>query len=128
MRFLIVLISILLTGCVTTEGHLIAEFVGTNHENLKQLSDNMTKYEVLKIMNQETRKFPEIRSLRNPYYEETLKAENKTFEVLYYYTRIVHFDGEVTNNELTPVVFEGGEYAGRGWEFFYYIVEKYKIQ
>ena len=117
-----------MVGCFTTESRLIVRFVETNQENLKKLSDEMTKYEVLKTMNQKSKNLPKIRSLKNPYYEEVLTSEDKTFEAIYYYTQIMHYDGEVTNNELTPIVFEDGKYAGRGWEFFYFIVEKYKIQ
>ena len=55
--------------------------------------------------------------LTNPYREEILKTGNKTYEVAYYFTSIKKQDGIITDDELTPLVFENNRLIGHGWEF-----------
>ena len=54
---------------------------------------------------------------KNPYREETLKIADKTYEIAYYFTSIKKQDGMISNDELTPLVFENNRLIGRGWAF-----------
>ena len=56
-------------------------------------------------------------TLKNPYREETLKSGDKTYEVAYYFTSIKKQDGMITDDELTPLVFENSRLIGQGWTF-----------
>jgi EAL domain-containing protein (putative c-di-GMP-specific phosphodiesterase class I) len=111
----------------------------------------MTKAEVLKAMGTDavqTYKKPalpskkgskqisdEIRALyrseriNNPFRTETSHtADGVHVEILLYYTDTLNVDGAITDDELTPVVIEGGVLAGWGWIFLDQNVEKYRIE
>ena len=57
-------------------------------------------------------------TLRNPYREEILKTGDKTYEIVYYFTSIKKQDGVITDDELTPLVFENKRLIGQGWGFW----------
>lgn len=40
--------------------------------------------------------------------EETLNVQGFSYQVLYYFTCIVHPDDQITEDEMTPLVFENG--------------------
>jgi hypothetical protein len=48
-------------------------------------------------------------------------------EILFYYTDR-QADGGITNDELTPLVFERGELVGWGWSYLDQNVEKYRVE
>ncbi len=50
--------------------------------------------------------------------EETVKAHGFTYQVLYYFTFIVRPDDQITDDELTPLVFENGVLIGKTWDEF----------
>lgn len=53
-----------------------------------------------------------------PYRSETLTGKDgKSYEVLYYYTHLKQRDDRITDDELTPLVFQGGKLIGRGYPF-----------
>jgi hypothetical protein len=67
--------------------------------------------------------------LNNPYRTETSHTADGTFvEILLYYTDRQSADGGITNDELTPLVIEGGVLAGWGWSYLEQNVEKYRIE
>lgn len=129
-KTIILLISVLfLSGCAT-----LPELRVRNRENLVKLSIGMTKEEVLRIMGTRTTKayqgwdggFVDI--INNPYRSETLQGKDKTFEVLYYYTDIKKADSAITDDELTPLVFEESKLVGWGWGFLQDNIQKYEIR
>jgi hypothetical protein len=111
----------------------------------------MTKTQVLEIMGTESiqtyqqsalpsgkgskKVSDEIRALyrgkriNNPYKTEANRTvDGVSVEVLFYYTDQRELDGIITDDELTPLVIEGGVLAGWGWSFLDQNVEKYRIE
>ena len=125
----IFLMLVYLAGCSTT----LPQIRSVNRERLRKLSLGMTKQEVLRIMGTEAIKAHNkggevIGVIDNPYKRKILRGEEKTFEVLYYYTRIRHSDGAITDDELTPIVFYKEKLIGAGWSFFVDLGEEYGIK
>ena len=56
--------------------------------------------------------------IKNPYRAETLRGLGEAYEVLFYVTDIKNPDGAITDDELTPVVFDNGLLAGKDWKFY----------
>ena len=56
--------------------------------------------------------------MKNPYRAETLRGLGEAYEVLFYVTDIKNPDGAITDDELTPVVFNDGLLAGKDWKFY----------
>ena len=56
--------------------------------------------------------------------EETLSVQGFSYQVLYYFTYIVHPDDQITNDELTPLVFENGILIAKTWDDFNKIKSK----
>jgi hypothetical protein len=128
----ILLLCLGLVGCATT----FSQIASDNRTNLLQLSIGMTKENVLNIMGTKTRyaNFDERVSryidapINNPYRSEIMQGNNKTLEVLYYYTDIKSVDDAITDDELTPLVFDDGKLIGWGNSFLQDNVQKYEIR
>lgn len=56
--------------------------------------------------------------LYNPMRTATYAQADRTWEVLFYYSRLAEDDGVITDDELTPVVLEDGYLAGVGWTYW----------
>ena len=55
--------------------------------------------------------------LYNPHRSELYEADDGTsWEVFFYYTHVARDDGQVTEDELTPLVLEDGLLTGWGWQ------------
>lgn len=125
-----------LYGCSQVQ---VRDVRATNASNLRKLQIGMSKGKVLEIMGTGTEKvkeevyyqgflagYREV-EVQNPYRTEIKKIGNRTYEVLYYYAnvfgmRMGYWDAsyrerKVTDNVLTPLVFEGNTLIGWGWEF-----------
>ena len=121
--FLLVLV-VMISGCTRLDTIRVM-----NRENLMKLSIGITKQEVLDIMGTETFSTSSGRSINNPYRNEVLYGKNgKVLEVLYYYTDIKRTDDGITDDELTPLVFDGGKLIGWGWGFLEVNIQKYEIR
>jgi hypothetical protein len=71
-------------------------------------------------------------TVNSPYKSEILQGEGKTFEVLYYYTDVKSViytanPATITDDELTPLVFDNGKLIGWGASFLDSNIKKYKI-
>jgi len=92
----------------------------------------MSKSECLRVMGTQTREartayyeygnqweFPLYDlEIKNPYKGETMNGKDgKSYEIVYYYTTIKKLDGIVTDDELTPLVFESDRLLGWGEQF-----------
>ncbi|MFL6654624.1 MAG: DUF3192 domain-containing protein [Sulfurifustis sp.] len=87
----------------------------SNAENLKLLSPGMEKERVMKVMGTEPSKSL-FMWIDNPYRTETVTGKDgRAYEVLYYYTDLKQQDDKITDDELTPVVFQGGRLVGIGY-------------
>ncbi|VAX37850.1 hypothetical protein MNBD_UNCLBAC01-1674 [hydrothermal vent metagenome] len=56
-------------------------------------------------------------ALQSPYRKESLS--NSDYDVWYYFTHIDKADGIVSNEELTPLIFENVKLIGKGWDFLF---------
>ena len=123
-KSLIVLICLALVGCASMSG------VRTmNRENLLKLSIGMSKQEALNVMG--TRSFATLEEgrINNPYRSEILSnKEGKVFEVLYYYTDVKKADDAITDDELTPLIFDNGRLIGWGWSFLQDNIQRYELR
>lgn len=110
-----------------------------NFQELKRLETGMSKAEVMEIMGTGTETVRENIYYRgwlvgyhhievsNPFKSEVTVVEDRTFEIVYYYTDMfgMHLgywipepgDGVATDKVLTPLVFEEGRLIGWGWDF-----------
>lgn len=91
----------------------------------------MSKDDVLGIMGTKTvRAYQKGKAIEitNPYRNEILRGKDKILEVVYYVTDVKKDDGAITDDELTPLVFEDGKLTGWGWSFLDDAVKKYEIR
>jgi len=121
--FLLVLV-IGMSGCSADRVRLV------NRRNSMKLSIGMARGEVLNIMGTKTIHTLGIPSaINNPYRSEVLYGKNgKTLEVLYYYTDIQRRNGAITDDELTPLVFDDDILIGWGRGFLQENIQKYEIR
>lgn len=124
-----------LVGCTTT----MSDIITPNRENLLKLSLGMTKEEVINIMPKGKKTVIPFAgpytgligrgiTVNNPYRSEVLQGKDKKFEVLYYVTDIKKDDDAITDDELTPFVFDNGKLIGWGWSFLQDNAQKYEIR
>jgi hypothetical protein len=119
---------VLIAGCTSSLDRVRT----ANRRNLLKLSVGMTKEQALAIMGNKSGggTFGEP-TVNSPYKSEILQGKDKTFEVLYYYTDIksaiyIANPATITDDELTPLVFDNGKLIGWGADFLEDI-KKYKI-
>ncbi|MHB8535934.1 MAG: DUF3192 domain-containing protein [Sulfuricaulis sp.] len=88
-----------------------------NAANIQKLSAGMSQATAVELMGQEPAKGL-FYWIENPYRSESLTGpDGKSYQVLYYYTDLKQRDDKVTDDELTPLVFEGGKLIGWGYPF-----------
>ncbi len=134
-----------LEACSSATLQSASGFRDENRANVERLTTGMARAEVIDIMG--TRSLPSplgteaggvartardtnavtqvqiplgasAPSLYNPMRSATWETEGGTWEVLFYYVRLVADDGVVTDDELEPVVLRDGYLAGVGWTFW----------
>ena len=98
-------------GISRQETHMIiGNGTTVGYELIGQAADSQKKYQMI--------------SIKNPFRSESIKKQNQTFDVDYYFTQINQEDGVITDDELTPLFFVNGRLAGKGWDFFNKKVKK----
>ncbi len=116
LNFLL-LVAVLLTGCSSLylePGELLRT---ENAANIKKLTVGMSQATVVELMGREPAKGL-FYWIENPYRSETLTdKDGKSYEILYYYSELKQRDDKVTDDELTPLVFEDGKLIGWGYPF-----------
>lgn len=112
-------VFVLIAGCTSSLDRVRA----ANRRNLMKLSVGMTKERALATMGHRSGGgwFGEPK-VNSPYKSEILPSGDKTFEVLYYYTDAksaiyIANPATVTDDELTPLVFDNGKLIGWGADF-----------
>lgn len=142
MRRVIVLLVLaaLISGCATVT---LQSVTSLNRQNLLNLSVGMAKNKALSVMGAETKTAKVVLHqygnwaetpvenivINNPYRNEILKGkDNKTFEVIYYVTDVRKSDNNISDDELTPLVFDNGKLIGWGWSFLQDNVQKYELR
>jgi hypothetical protein len=120
---------VLAAGCTSSLDRVRA----ANRRNLLKLSVGMTKEQVTAVMGHKSGGgwFGEP-TVNSPYKSEILQGKDKTFEVLYYYTDVKSViytanPATITDDELTPLVFDNGKLIGWGASFLDSNIKKYKI-
>ncbi len=132
---LAIVLSIVVGGCFSDQKPC-DNLRNVNRMNLNQLAVGMTEQEVRQRMGdgkcEDTVFNPyqhvTLLSATNPYKKEILQGRNKTFELLFYYTDVKKADNAITEDELTPLVFDNGKLIGWGWSFLDANVAKYEIR
>ena len=139
--YIIILIGgIFLNGCASVGK--IDSLRTQNRQNLLQLSIGMTKQQVLEIMGtqsaQDTFANYEKLTVTNPYRNEILQGKDKVFEVYFYLTDKKHqtevgpygepLASSISEDELTPIIFDNNKVTGWGWSFLNDNITKYEIR
>lgn len=102
-------------------------FLTRNRQSLMQLEIGMTKTEVNSIMG--TKGVNTVyQKTNNPYRSEILRGKDKNFEVWYYVTDKKKADNAITDDELTPLIFDGNKLIGWGQSFLQDTIIKYEIR
>jgi hypothetical protein len=108
---------IILGGCSTFYLDTADLLRANNLENISKLSPGMDKALVMRTMGTEPSRSI-FMWIDNPYRVENTRGKNeRTYEVLYYYTDMKHRDDKITDDELTPVILENGKLIGVGYAF-----------
>ncbi|GMQ80032.1 MAG: hypothetical protein BMS9Abin03_501 [Thermodesulfobacteriota bacterium] len=130
------ILTFLLFGCSAVQ---VKDIRARNASNLQRLNIGMSKQDVCKVMGADTESVREeiyfegylagYRNVEvsNPYKSEIKQAGDKTYEIVYYYADAYgmlmgywdasYRDKKVTDNVLTPLVFENGRLIGWGRDF-----------
>ena len=112
-------LCILMAGCASP----LDRVRKNNRKALLKLSAGMTKEQALKVMGKAGGGgFFGEPTVKSPYKSETLQSNDRTFEILYYYTDInsrIHISnpGTIRDKDLTPLVFEEDKLIGWGNTF-----------
>lgn len=95
--------------------------------SIDELQNGMTYPEVMELMGDQVKigfqksgeegDSADAVGLRNPYQIEMVEAGDGQHLVVYYVTSVNNSDGQITNDELTPVVFTDNVMVGKGWDY-----------
>jgi len=106
------------------------EEVGSyNQSNLLKVDIGTTKARVLEVMGGVKKIQTHVNTtfvtkkhgivINNPYTREfKTDSAGSTTEVLWYYTNTNKADGDITKEQLTPIILEKNAVVGLGWDFF----------
>ena len=64
----------------------------------------------------------------NPFRSEMYPAGEDEFKILFFYTNRTLADGDIEDDELTPVVFKNGLLDGWGWSYWENTALRYNIR
>ncbi len=131
--FLMGFCTLLVSGCasvptapsagVISQDVMQKQFISTSqlHKGLSraQVSELLGKEVVsgYALVDQLTEEYKPI-TVANPKRSETIKVNNRTYNVDYYLVGIKVADDKISDDELVPVVFENDRLVGCGWDFF----------
>lgn len=100
-----------LSGCMSLEA-----VRAKNRDNLMRLSAGMSMQEALSIMGKVSIT-AEGTQITQPYSSARVRLGGKDMDVVYYYTDLRQADDIITDDELTPLVFEDDRLIGWGRDF-----------
>jgi hypothetical protein len=130
MRQTLFLLPLIVCGC-TSGGYVDRwdQIRTQNRESLNRLTVGITKEQALSIMGTETYEVEWGRRINNPYRTETIRTKDgEPVLLVFYYTDVKARDDAVTDDELTPLVFEDGSLVGWGWSYLDQNVQKYEYR
>ena len=67
-------------------------------------------------------------TIPNPFKTEMYPAGDDTFTLLFFYSQRTVADGNITDEELMPVVFKNGMLDGWGWSYWEGVAAQYSIR
>lgn len=110
---IILLLCMFIAGCATSPFGVIGREI--TRGKINKLEMGMTIQEVTSL-------------LGKPYRTETLQGKEKVLLVYFYWTDIKSADGAITDDELTPLVFDDNILIGWGLGFLKDNENKYEIR
>ncbi|MDP8212832.1 MAG: DUF3192 domain-containing protein [Candidatus Zapsychrus exili] len=130
-KVFIIFVCVFCAGCMAInaepEGFKSVVLKSTEFTHIAQIKNGMSKETVFDIMGskvvigyKESETFEntfEPIVVTNPHRSEVLKGKNKVYDVVYYFTSVKNSDGKVSDDELTPLVFQGDRFVGKGWKY-----------
>ena len=111
-------------GCSSTSPW--HNFAFDTRSRILKLSTGMIKQEVISIMGAETLSRDDV-SVGKPYKNSMYNKNGDVIEIFFYYTEARQFDGKLTDDELTPLVFINGKLDSWGWESWVEKAKRYDI-
>lgn len=109
--------------------HLSRRFI-----SLRQVRRGMTQKEVAAVLHDKVITGYEMSQMKtgqykpitvdNPHRVEVFKKGSKEFQIYYYLVGITKADGQVTDDELVPIVFKKNKVIGKGWKFLNQKIKK----
>ena len=131
MKKYLIVAALLLSGCATTEMNMTSERQLSTYNDLSKVHKGMTYSQVTKILgdkiiigykhiSNETGQAEPI-YLENPYREEIITKDGSIYKIDYYLTSIKKADGLISEEELTPLTFQGERLVSKDWDFLYEI-------
>lgn len=88
-------------------------FRGMSHQEITSLMGTSVKIGYAKHDNVEGT-YKAI-TIVNPHKTEEIKVKNKFYKVVYYFTDVKSPDGMISDEELTPLVFDEEKLVAKGW-------------
>jgi hypothetical protein len=134
---LIITMLLFLVGC-TAFFYTPQDLMSDNRAHLSSLHPGLTKDEAIKIMGTEGKsKCNKIfifaicissEIINNPYRTTGFQSEGKAYDILYYWTDVKQKDDVITDDELTPLIFENGKLIGWGRDLLDATIKKYEFR
>ena len=138
--FLLIIPIVLFSGCATNPYNPVASATNQtfllNESSLAQIKLGMTQDQVHKIMGNSIvigyvyqKPLPQDAALplehsnykpltiNNPYKVEDIKMKQAAYTIEYYVSKINQSDGIISDDELTPLVFNQGILVGKGSDY-----------
>jgi hypothetical protein len=125
----------LLSGCAMFYGSESQR--NNNRQRLGLLHVGLTKEDVIQKMGAEGSKWCHdsffgwcyrSETFGNPYRTAGFEVQGKHYLILYYYTDVKKLDDVLTDDELTPLIFEGDKLIGWGQDLLEGTLKKYEIR
>jgi hypothetical protein len=101
----------------------IKDFRENNKNNFVRLKNDMSVDQVNEIMGTDKNVqtyyiyVKQKNLLSNPYSQKSIEKGGVDYLIYFYYTDMFQRDGKITEDELTPILFESGRLIGIGWDF-----------
>ena len=133
-KYICVLATVAMVGGCAGSGTLLQATARTR-EKLLDTYIGMPKEEVVSIVGTEPREFIDptasngqtITTISNPYRSQIIQRDGKSFEVVFYVTDDKNNDGIISDEELTPLIFDDGKMIGWGWSYLVSDSQKFEI-
>jgi hypothetical protein len=119
---------------------VVVEVGALNRGNLVQLWPGMTRGEVMELMGTDLMREYILRhrgfdiswhpdaQIPNPYRSARIRRDyGPEVELLFYYTAAHHSGDVITDDQLTPLVFEEDTLVGWGWSYLNENVQEYRV-